>query len=774
MERLSKWNVLLRLTLAGLLATSTPVAQGFLLAALVLSATSLHADEGTTILIPLNDNFLRQDQPNTNFGLDTTMHVQSRDGARNRRAAIRFSIAGIPATAAVKTSYLRMFMSDAPPANRTHNAHFITGTPAWTGTTATWNNRTTGTPWGTPGGDFNAAVVNGQATGTANNVTITWTIRTDGVVPNIPQLWVSNPATNLGVLIKDAAENNAGAQLAQYDTQNSGNPVRYPMLEIRYMRDVTLNAPAPGVSEVTLPWVFPAGSTAANYDGALFIKKGGTGAAFTFAPADGTAYPAGTNLGSGESVAVNTAAFVAPPTVVNTVDENGADSVVLPGTAYTYKSFTHDNSNIAGAAVAAPPHYAFGVTVNATTTTGGGLLKNWSYLTGAASLSPPAIDPGNVVLSGSNDSKLHSMSAATGGRNYRPLAPVGTTGGAIQSRPVLIPNGFNTHACGCDVAYASSADGRVYAFNAATGALLWQSAVLGNTVVGSPAVHVKAFALPSYPHAFDLVIVGTRNTGGGSTTNNRIVGLNGNTGATVWNFNPGNMDIISSSPVIDYNTNTAWVSSRAGATGNQPSLWKMDTATVNPAGSLVSSVVLTLIGVAANRHIDASPELDPSAAYVFAVTTGGDLVVVDHANPLNRFTTNAGSATGVGFPIVLQGSGANDDDVYFTTSGGVHKRIFDRSTQTFTGAGSWTTTTATLGGTASAPIYAPPPLATFLYVGVSDGRLKKLNPATGAIVLTRDVRIAPVAIVGDPSLDVISLKLYVGDSSGRIYSFDLF
>jgi hypothetical protein len=232
------------------------------------------------------------------------------------------------------------------------------------------------------------------------------------------------------------------------------------------------------------------------------------------------------------------------------------------------------------------------------------------------------------------------------------------------------------------------------------------------------------------------------------------------------------MDIISSSPVIDYNTNTAWVTSRAGAAGNQPSLWKMDTATLNPAGSLLSSVVLTLIGTAANRHVDASPEFDPNTSYVFAVTTGGDLVAVDHVNPLNVFTSNAGSATGLGFPIILQGSGASDDDIYFTTSGGVHKRIFNRSTQTFSMG--WTTTTATLGGTASAPIYAPPPLATFLYVGVSDGRLKKLNPATGAIVLTRDVRIAPAATVGDPSLDVITLKLYVGDSSGRIYSFDLF
>ncbi len=767
MRRMPKWNLLLRVTLAGLLAGSTPASQGLVLAALVVSATSLHADEGVTIILPLDDTYLNQGSPTTIHGAAATMHVQSLNNS-NRRAAVGFNVAGstIPATASIKTSYMRLYMRIAPSSNRTYNVHRVVGAPPWTGEDATWNSRDGAAAWSTPGGDFNAAPVASQATGTTSGVTLTWTLLTDGTIPNVPQFWLNNPASDQGVIIRDATENNGTQIRGEFDTQNNGNPVRYPMLELRYLRDVTLNAPTPGISEVTHSWAFPAGSTATHYDGALFIKKPGASASFVFAPADGTAYPAATSLGNNEDVAFNTAAFVAG--IITTVDENGADSVVLPGTAYTYKAFTHDNANIAGAATAAPPHYPFGVSANATTTTGGGLVKNWSYLTGAAALSPPAIDPGNVVLAGSNDSKLHSMSAANGGRNYRPLAPTGATGGAIQSRPVLIPNGFNTHACGCDVAYASSADGRVYAFNTTTGAQLWQSAVLGNTLVGSPAVQVKAFALPSYPHAFDLVMVGTRNTGGGSTTNNSIVGLNGNTGATVWTFAPGNMDIISSSPVIDYATNSVWVASRAGT--NQPSLWKMDTTTVNPAGNLLSSVTLTLTG-GANRHIDGSPEMDPSGAYVFAISTTGRLFAVDHANPANRFLSNPGGA-GVGFPIVLQGSGANDDDIYFATATGVFKRTFNRSTGAFTNV--WNVTNATLGGTASAPIFSPQPLATFLYVGVSDGRLKKLNPATGAMVATRDVRIAPVATIGAPSLDVISLKLYVGDSSGRIYSFDLF
>ncbi len=72
----------------------------------------------------------------------------------------------------------------------------------------------------------------------------------------------------------------------------------------------------------------------------------------------------------------------------------------------------------------------------------------------------------------------------------------------------------------------------------------------------------------------------------------------------------------------------------------------------------------------------------------------------------------------------------------------------------------------------SAPIFTPPPLTLFLYVGDGNGRLKKIDSSTGAILVTRDVNLG--ATVGDPSFDTVSLKLYVGDTSGRIYSFDQF
>lgn len=790
MARKSVLEKVARVGLAALLALSTPSAQGAALAFLILLPAGFsHADEGVVVGPPGTtgpappppivtattfDAYLRQDQPNTQFGTATTMHVMSRNQNRNRRAVIEFDLtpAGIPATAAVKTSYLRLFMNNAPGVSRTHAAHFITGATSWTGTTVTWNNRTTGTPWGTPGGDFNAMPAATVNTGTTDNVQLSWTILSDGTIPNIPQLWVSNPASNQGLIIKDTAEGvgfGLGTNFGQYISQNAGNGAQYPRLEIRYLRDVTLGGPTAGISEITWPWTFPAGSTAANYDGVLFARKPGTGAMFTFTPADGTAYTVGTDLGNGETVAINTSSFA----TVNAVEENGPDNVILPGTAYTYRAFNHDGTVITGAASAAPPHYSFGVSGNVTTAVGGGANKNWSYRTGAVTLSPPALDPGNIVLTGSNDSRLHTMSATSGARLYQPGGLIGTTGGAVQSRPVLIPAIVTSVDCDpitggqqpCDVAYVSSADGRVYAFDSATGTQLWQSPVLGSAIVGTPIVQLATFSA-SYPHAFDLVVVGTRNTA--DTTNNAIYGLDGNTGAIVWTFAPGNLDIISSGGALDYVTNSVWFASRAGALGTQPSLWKLDTATTNPAGNLLFSVMLNSLPVA-NRDIDAAVEFDPHVAYLYGVTTGGDLVAVDHANPNNVFSTNVGAFSGMGFPTVLAQPGSNDD-IYFSTSGGVHKRTFNRLTQIFSPG--WDTSVATLGGTPSTPVFAYAPLPPFLYVGVSDGRLKKLSLSTGAFVLTRDINLG--ATVGDPSLDVVSLKFYVGDSSGRIYSFDIF
>jgi len=538
-----------------------------------------------------------------------------------------------------------------------------------------------------------------------------------------------------------------------------------PTLTLHYLRDVTLNAATAGISEITENWAFPSGSTSANYDGVLFAKAAGA-AAPVFTPADGTAYAIGAQPLAGVSVAANTSAFA----TVSALDENGDNSVVLPGTQYSYKAYTHDATTITGASSAAP-HYSFGntATQSVTTNLGGGTNKRWSYKTAATTLAAPALDPGVLVVAGGNDDTIHSMSASTGARNYQPGGAIGTTGGAIQTRPSLIPASDTSQpTCKnvCDVLYAAAGDGKVYAFRTDTGAQLWQSAVLttgaGSGLQGAPAVQVLSYAGGGYTLGFDLVIVGTRNIGAGSTTNNKIYGLNGNTGATVWTANTGNLDIVNSTPMLDYANNMVWFTSRSNG-GVQASLWKISTNT----GTVGASFSL--------GDTDQPPSLDSDGRAVYVLTNGGILYAVrtDLANCSTSLTLPGGTVP-VGFPMPIWTTYYNDDVYFSTTTTGVGKVHFVYSVGTCGGTftsspGGWANPSIT---SPSSLIYTPAPAANALYAGSSDGHLYKINMTTGAILANRVVNAS--ATIGDPSFDTVLQEFYVGDTAGRIYSFDLF
>jgi outer membrane protein assembly factor BamB len=539
-----------------------------------------------------------------------------------------------------------------------------------------------------------------------------------------------------------------------------------PTLNLRYLRDVTMSAPALGISEITLNWTFPSGSTNANYDGVLFAKRAGS-VAPTFVPADGTAYVTGAQPVAGQFIAPNTNAFA----TVTALDENGDNSIVLPGTQYTYKAYTHDATAITGAASPAAPHYSFGNTSTQTNTTvtGGGANKNWSYKTSATTLAAPALDPGNIVVTGGNDNAVHAMSVNNGQRNYQPGGTSGVTGGAIQGRPSLIAAGDTSNpTCKnvCAVAYVAAGDGIVYAFRADTGAILWQTAVLttgaGSGFQAAAAVQVKSFAQATYTNAFDLVIVATRNVG--STTNNKVFGLNGNTGAIVWTFSPGNMDIVSATPYVDYVNNMAWVASRSNG-NTQPSLWKINT---NTGALAVGTATFNL------NDVDQPPTQNWDNKVIYVTANNGRLWVV--RTDINNCFVRSGAlgVTPTGFPVPIETASVNDD-VFFATTTGVSKvhvsyNAATCAAPTFTvSPGGWVNPAIT---NPSSLIFTSPPQPEFMYVASSDGHLYKINPTTGANAGNRVVNLT--ATIGDPSFDTVLQKFYVGDTAGRIYSFDLF
>jgi outer membrane protein assembly factor BamB len=184
-------------------------------------------------------------------------------------------------------------------------------------------------------------------------------------------------------------------------------------------------------------------------------------------------------------------------------------------------------------------------------TTAPGLGLRWSYLTGNAVYSSPAVADG-VVYVGSDDGNIDAVNAGTGALLWE-----FTTAGAVTSSPA-VANGM---------VFAGSEDGNVYALDSSRGAKLWQFTT-GAAVDSSPAVANGVVYIGSEDH---FVYALNASTGAllwrfatgapvysspavangavyiGSDDNN-VYALNAGTGAMLWNFTAGSA--VDSSPTI--------------------------------------------------------------------------------------------------------------------------------------------------------------------------------------------------------------------------------
>jgi len=571
--------------------------------------------------------------------------------------------------------------------------------------------------------------------------------------------------------------NNVLRNEVQYSSREDGTAANRPQLDVSLLRNVTPSPATAGISEVTLNWAMPSGSTGANYDGLLASRRqGGTP---TFAPADGTPYTVGQVFGL-DTVAANTSAFGN----TSALDENGPDNVIAPGTSYTYRLHTHDAATITGAATAAPPHYAPGVDVSVTTDVPGPLTKNWSYKTAATALSAPSfIFQSNTLLTASNDLKLHSMDATTGMRRYQPgAAPLfpGITAGIVQTRAPVIPQAFLAAAVDCDPStigvqlcdktFVGDSAGFVYAFDPATGRQLWSTQVTTTGgVFGAAAVQLNFASNAGFTPACapcDLVVVGTRNTA--DPTNNKVIALDAANGSIMWTFDPMTdfgipMDIVVSTPMVDYTNNFVYITSLSNG-DTQPSLWKLESST----GALDD--------LASLGDISGSP--NPSG-------TSTALYVVNDLGVLHAVRTDVGgcvtSSPAMGAPVGSPApsvQGPQDEDIYFATATTIHKFHFTlvrgscgADVLTDLNGSGWTDPSLT---NPSGVVLIPTPLvpSAQIYIGDGLGHLLRIDAATGATAGSRDVELGQV--ISEPGIDFFGGRIFVGVATGRIYSFNFF
>jgi len=176
----------------------------------------------------------------------------------------------------------------------------------------------------------------------------------------------------------------------------------------------------------------------------------------------------------------------------------------------------------------------------------------WVATTGSVVGSSPAVANG-VVYVGSEDGRVYAFNAATGSTLW-----TATTGSAVDSSPA-VANG---------VVYFGSYDHNVYAFDAATGSTLW-TATTGNLVISSPAVANGVVYVGSYDGKLYALNAATGSTLWTATTDRgighsspavangvvyvgsgdgKVYAFDAATGSTLWTTTTGN--VVGSSPAV--------------------------------------------------------------------------------------------------------------------------------------------------------------------------------------------------------------------------------
>ncbi|MHB8410447.1 MAG: DNRLRE domain-containing protein [Candidatus Acidiferrales bacterium] len=693
------------------------------------------------------ETFLDQANPTTVNAGQTILRVQSLLNA-NKRAIVQFDFSSLP-NVGIKSAILTLHVATAPESTFTYNAFPLLS--FFNQPDATWTNRVADLKWGTPGGDFGSTPTATASVG-PSSVNVTWDITKD------VQSWYTG-TPNYGTIIMDSVENGSAdpdndADPADqidsgtsFSSNNDPSSANAPSLKVLFVQNVANLTATPGNGQVQLNWAYPAplGTVLEGNAGVLILRRANLPVDKNSAPTDGSNPTLCTLIGNG-TVIFNSAAL---PT---TFTDNSADSCGAPtnGTAWYYKVFIMDslrNYSTSGAASAGSSLSTGEISAMPSATAPQN--SNWMTATFSTNLAPPSLFPGSIVMLGTQTKLLFAVNPNTGLRPY----PAVSLGGAISGRSPIIDAPDSSLAQ--NVIYVADQSGLTYAVATDTGQILWVVDPIGKggtPFLGAGSVVVKKFADPSYTRTGDLFVLGTRNSA--TTSGNEILGIDGNTGATVWQTVGATgsvppMDIIVSTPVISFSRSTIWVTSHSNSSTTQPSLWDLDANT----GKVLATDNL--------GNIDSSPVLTPDESTLFVGNNAGTVYAIDPSTGAVLASFVGGDGAIIDYPLVV-GFGS-PYTVVFSGATGVHALSYDVGAKTFTAL--WNTTI----NTPSAPI------SVFglsdVYVGSNDGTIHELDLASGADIRDEIVNKGQPGFVGDPSLDLSLMRIYVSTTDQRMYAF---
>jgi hypothetical protein len=733
-----------------------------LAAPLVARETIVLQKSGTDPQARGADATLTQASPNSN-NVGNTLTVAS-SATSSERAIIEFDLSRIP-NVGIKKALLTLHVITPPPLSAgtlTYQAYDVTN--FWQSNVVSWDTRVATTAWTTAGGDIAGTATDAGESVTHASTSVAFNVTTD------VQNWY-NGSTNYGTIIKDKAASDGFSTV--FGSKEATVSTNAPELDVTFVQNVTSLTTTPGNASVTLNWTIPSpiGTPvgAEHYTGVLILRRAGS-------PVDKTSYPTDT-MDPGLCATVSTGVVVFDDTTgKQTFTDNAINNTCaspngapVNGTTYFYKVFLRDSSNYYSAQdITNGSTYTEEISATPAATVAAQQNTQWIAATFATDLASPSLIPGTVAAMGSQTNLVFFINAVTGLREFVPIS----LGGSIASRSPLIDASISS--TGQDIDYLTDQNGLVYAVNTDTGVIDWVVNPLGTGTValqGAPSVQLKSIAGGSN----DQVFFGSRITT--TTSANQIFGLNGNTGASLsWspltgpisttNEGSQNLDIMNSTPLIDYLRNVVWITSRSACGTAQPSLWQLD-----PSTGAVE-------GIANLGDIDASPILTYGNDVLFLGTVGESIVggtctagnsTIYAINPATGATIASYASTDgpmVSYPIVL--NNAPPYTVIFSGTTAVHAISIDTSRPTPVFAPVWNTTIAT----PSAPISAPG--LSYVYVGSSDGKIHELMLTTGADIKDEACNTGSTkGTVGDPSIDEVMSRIYVTTTDQRAYAFTI-
>jgi hypothetical protein len=371
---------------------------------------------------------------------------------------------------------------------------------------------------------------------------------------------------------------------------------------------------------------------------------------------------------------------------------------------------------------------------------GGGPVR-WAYSTGAAALAPPGV--GSEAFALSNDRTVHGLVRGDTGGDWPASFLPPTLGGVGQARPPVVPTPLIAPAT--EVLLVGAQDGRAYAIDAQSGALLWPAPpVLGERVQAAVAGLFSAFG-----GSFDYLLVGTRNSSSGSA----FYALDVATGLPVGapfdnNGGASGIGVINGMAAVDYLASRVYFASRRRVGGSPNTLWALD----------ISASGLSLAWAIDLGDIDGSPVLRDQRVYVG--TNAGVVYSVRASDgaDLRSFATNDGAVKGFVFPD------RTSNDLFVSTD----NRVFGLEDNGAAVVSKWP---AVIVPGPSIPVFDA--VARRVIVGGGNGRLYQLDVSGPAPVVTSVQLGDGLAVVGAPTLDWAEQAVYVGTEAGIVYGVTL-